>query len=52
MATEMNNAPPQNGVREQANATELQEHGGVAHPGDARYAATPRLSSASWSAAS
>jgi hypothetical protein len=35
VTAQMHHASPQNGVREQANATELEEHGGVAYPGDA-----------------
>jgi hypothetical protein len=56
MAAQMDHPAAQDGIGEQAHATVLDQHGGVADVGDAKrraYAAgAPRLSSASWSAVS
>jgi hypothetical protein len=52
---EVKQPPAQQGVGEEPDPAELDEHGGVADPGQSRwsrYAAAPRLSSASCSAAS
>ena len=54
MTAQVGDPPPKHRVREQAHATELQEHGGVAYIGEPvrRYATAPRASSACCSAAS